>query len=365
MSWRDRCMAITAVWLTAHGVMVVLTMPMNDRPEASIAALVLLVVVSMAAIHRVSTGGVIHPGQAWMLAASVVVVGLLVTPFLSGRELLHYPNWWPGAVGPALVCLAWSRKQLPAASAAAAGIALLVGAVVIDAQGGPVDTVATIMMCGPLVLAVAGTVRLRSVFERAAEEVAFYAARESEAYLQTAQSQARADTAATRRSELLNAAGQTLRLLASAPQGESAQLRMECRRIESRLRDLLAARTMLSSELRVAAEEARDRGVHLTMTDDRDRPTPDQLTAAAGDALVTVLGQLCGGQARLRLGPGHYEATLVAQATVEDLTAVKATLDDYPPAERVTMQIELDVETNTVFIELNVEPDDALRPGGS
>ena len=97
--------------------------------------------------------------------------------------------------------------------------------------------------------------------------------------------------------------------------------RTECSLTEARLRDLLRSRALCTPDINAAIDDARRRGVSVSLLDDRglDRPdsdAPDPLDKSTRDLIVGTLRRAAGGAVRIRALPQHraFVVSVVAEA---------------------------------------------------
>lgn len=359
--WPRLIRTVVAVWLAAHAAMALTSLPATPAPQASVAALVLLVAVSAATVGRVTDGPPLTRGSAALVGGAAVVVGTLVTPFLEGQAVFGYANWWPGAVAPLLVCLVWCGHPGTAGVTAVGGCLVVTLAAIRSSGGAPMDWIATVLMCGPLALAVLGTLAIHGVLVRANRAVAEYSDDESESYLRTAQATAREHVAAVRHRQVEAAAVPVLMEL-SRPSSDMRALVARCAVAEQTLRDALAAPDVLDGRTRAHVADARSRGVRVTVRDERAWGTGPGLTRTARGLISEVLPQLpVGSEVTVRLAPAGDAMTFVAAGASSDAaaSAERAARREGPDSSDVVVDHE---EDGILFVRVSSARRATVRP---
>ena len=131
-----------------------------------------------------------------------------------------------------------------------------------------------------------------------------------------------ADVRADQVARLDNVAGDVLRRIASGDP-LTDQEREECLLAEAMLRDALSAYALATPEVRAAAQEARRRGVLVTLLD--DSAGSNDHAALAANELAQVLSELSGGSCTARLLPGGRSE--VASIVIEDAEGQARVID--------------------------------------
>lgn len=319
--------AAAALWVSLHALMALVYAPEFDPPAPSLAVLALVLGAS-AWIARPLLGAApgLPSAEAWALAAVPVIASATVTTTLLPTSLPGYANWWPGAVGPLLAGLVMRRHRI--AGVGSAGLACAVMVVVVmarfpDAGRAPVVAVALVV---PPVLWTSAALGVRWLLDRAEGSVQTYSASEASSVRRSATATAGERARAERERRL---AEDVVPVLAAVARGllpgDDPGLRTRLSRLERSLRDDIRGRRLLDARVRQEVVRARDSGVRVMLTDDREEALPDGEAELARQCVLAALSVLRRGTLSARL-PAHEAGllTLVVQSSPAAVAAAAA-----------------------------------------
>ncbi|MEZ0490940.1 hypothetical protein AB2L28_01650 [Kineococcus sp. TBRC 1896] len=331
------CLLGAVIWLFSHGPLVALLslhQHQHRRPWLAVAALLVVLAVSAAAV-RPLLGGPIELSRraALAMAAVVPLSGLAVTPFLDEGLWRTYGNWWPGLTQIVVAALVLRRRPLVALAAELAAAGVL--AACVSSSDLPNRAVTFAALNQPALVWFTAGVGVRLLFDRTARDVARYAADEGASVAERAATVARSRSARQRREDLEHSVVPLLRRVALTDPGEPSwpTLSRAALTLERRLRDDLRARDLLDEDVRVALRRARERGCEVDVVDDRRRPAGGDDDAAGTDftaglrRLLAPALDACGtARVTLRLPPQGRWATVSVDGTAQEADAVAAAL---------------------------------------
>ncbi|MDF3280950.1 ATP-binding protein [Gordonia sp. N1V] len=283
-------------------------------PVAAIAALI------FAAVLLLADG----PDPIPMVASLLVITA---TGFMCGIYLFDIdyagdviPLWITGP--PALIMAVLALRGRPRIAVVGfLGTLAVTGAWATAEMGGPVPG---LLLIGPSGGFVAIAIVFGTVNRSVAQALVSARARATETAAESAATRAAADERAVQLAPITALARP---LLISLAQGApiTPALRLHCALTEARLRDLLRARGLCTPDLDDAVDDARRRGVIVTLLDDRgldqfDDHDPPPLPGVATDTIVDSLRQADEGTSvRVRASPPNRRTVVTVVVESDDL----------------------------------------------
>ncbi len=337
------CGVAIVLWLAVHGAMAIVLADRSQAPILSVFALVLCVAVSalVTASAMRADDSPLPDWQAWLFAASVVVIGGLVTPFLAAEDLRSYANWWISPVGIIIAALALRRHPIPAASAAAGACAVIAAAVIRKTSPmGDIDLLTIALLWLPPPLWWTGGCAARYLLDRTDEAVARFSVAEAGARLRAAEGFARTQRADEHRAELAENAVPVLIRLSRGELKHDSTLREVSRQLEARLRDDLRGKALLDGTVRRAAADARGRGAIISIVDDSEVLERSGLLEKVRPLIAAALNSMSRGNLTIRLRPDGESVTVAIDGHGVDTSKMSEALQRSSHAEALATHVD-------------------------
>ena len=276
------------------------------------------IVVMMAVAVAFLVGGatdVLRPLPALFVAA---VPALMCATYLFALEdtTQAIPLWVTGP--PALIAALLAMRGRPATAIIGFAVALAVTGLWSYAATG--NALPGILLIGPS----GGFVAIGVVFARVNRTLAHDLTDSRQRTAEAAGNVAAARAAAQERArqlEPVTALARPLLLRLCGGERLDDATRTECSLTEARLRDLLRSRALCTPDINAAVDDARRRGVAVSLLDDRglDRPdsdAPDPLDKSTRELIIGTLRRAADGAVRIRALPRHrtFAVSVVAEA---------------------------------------------------
>ncbi|GAA1943135.1 hypothetical protein [Agromyces allii] len=256
---RSLLLVLAALFSAYHVALALSTLNVPASPWPTVVALVLYMAATIASL---SVGSRVRMPD-WLAAfdlAVCIVLPVLVTSQLDPANANGYATWYVAAVGT-LMTIAAARRQL---------VAAWLGVVALAVQ--------TVIWAGPLALGTLGVIgsiawvaiahMLSAALGTAARETRRYAHAEREAAEWQAAQDAHLFVGQTRLVQTNRIAAPMLRRIADRGGVLTEPQRRECRMLEAAIRDEIRGRMLLTDDVRVQVQRARERGAVVTLLDE-------------------------------------------------------------------------------------------------
>jgi len=300
-------LALAALFSAYHVALALSTLDVPASPWPTVVALVLYVVATVASL---SIGSRVRMPD-WLAAfdlAVCIVLPLLVTSQLDPDSTNGYATWYVAAVGT-LMTIAAARRQLTAA---------WLGVIALAVQ--------TVVWAGPLALGTLGVIgsiawvaiahMLSAALGTAAREARRYAHAEREAAEWQAAQDAHLFVGQARLVQTNRIAAPMLRRIADRGGVLTEPQRRECRMLEAAIRDEIRGRMLLTDDVRLQVQRARERGAVVTLLDEGGI---DDLDAEQRERVLGRLAEAIAGSRADRIVVRTAADTSAAAVTVVGL----------------------------------------------
>lgn len=322
---RSLLLLLAALFSAYHVALAISSIEVPASPWPTVVALVLYAAATIASLSVGSRVRMPDWLAAFDLAVSIVLP-LLVTSQLDPDAANGYATWYVAAVGT-LMTIAAARRQLTAA---------WLGVIALAVQ--------TVVWDGPLALGTLGVIgsiawvaiahMLSAALGTAAREARRYAHAEREAAEWQAAQDAHLFVGQTRLVQTNRIAAPMLRRIADRGGVLTAQQRRECRMLEAAIRDEIRGRMLLSDDVRMRVQAARERGAVVTLLDEGGI---DDLVAVERERVLALVAEA--------IGASQADRIVVRTAAETSSTAVTVVgLVQPDPAAHVDDPDDLDVE---------------------
>ncbi|MET4158922.1 hypothetical protein [Agromyces sp. PvR057] len=300
-------LGLAALFSAYHVALALSTLNVPASPWPTIVALVLYVAATIASL---SVGSRVRMPD-WLAAfdlAVCIVLPLLVTSQLDPENANGYATWYVAAVGT-LMTIAAARRQLTAA---------WLGVIALAVQ--------TVFWAGPLALGTLGVIgsiawvaiahMLSAALGTAAREARRYAHAEREAAEWQAAQDAHLFVGQARLVQTNRIAAPMLRRIADRGGVLTEPQRRECRMLEAAIRDEIRGRMLLTDDVRLQVQRARERGAVVTLLDEGGI---DDLDAEQRERVLARLAEAIAGSKADRIVVRTAADTSAAAVTVVGL----------------------------------------------